>query len=208
MWARVGLGESDLIALLHIWNEECYLIPEMGDPHWIIDAGANAGYATRWFAERYPMATVVAIEPGPENLAVLRRNVAHLDNVVVVDAALMAAAGTARLIDVDEGPWALRVGEAGEGAGRSLGQVRCVTVESLMEEYDMDRVGLLKIDIEGGELEVFQNSTAWIDRVDAVVAELHDRSRPGCMRAFVEATAGFDHDSTRGENTIAIRAPR
>ncbi len=207
MWARVGRGESDLTAMLHIWKNECYAIPEVREPRWIIDAGANAGYATRWFAERYPMATVVAVEPDPGNVAVLRRNVAHLDNVIVVEAALTATEGSAALIDVDEGPWALRVGEAGAGIGRAIGEVRCVTIESLLEEHGIDRVGLLKIDIEGGELEVYQAASAWIDHVDAIVTELHDRFRPGCTRAFIEATNGFARDASRGENTIALRSP-
>jgi hypothetical protein len=86
-----------------------------------------------------------------------------------------------------------------------LGSVPCVGVEELLEELGTDRLDLLKIDIEGGEVEVFDAARSWIDRVDVLVAELHDRLRRGCSRAFYTATAGFPHETYRGENVFVWR---
>lgn len=206
MWVRVGRGETDLATLLHVWNDSCYSMPEINDPTWIIDAGANAGYATRWFSEQFPNATIIAIEPDPTNVELLRRNVDHLSNVTIVAGALAAEMGTADLVDTGEGAWAMRVGAAGEGVGRVIGHVPCVTIASLMADRCIGRISLLKIDIEGGELEVLRASSPWIELVDAIVVELHDRFRPGCMRAFVEATSGFEVEYSRGEDSFALRA--
>ena len=206
LWVRTGRGQSDVDTLLHIWRECCYQVQATSDPEWIIDAGANAGYATRWFAETFPTAKVIAIEPDPDNVELLRRNTEGLANVIIVPGALAATAGTATLVDVGEGPWSMRVGEAGAGAGEVVGSVPCVTVESLLMEHGIERIDYFKVDIEGGEIELFEGASAWIDKVDLVAVELHDRFRPGCMRAFIEATVGFDQEYSRGENSFAFRS--
>jgi hypothetical protein len=74
-----------------------------------------------------------------------------------------------------------------------------------MEDYKVDRVNLLKLDIEGSEKEVFSNARPWIDRVDAISIELHDRFRPGCSRAFFGAVADFPTELRRGEKILVIR---
>ena len=43
---------------------------------------------------------------------------------------------------------------------------------------------VLKIDIEGAEKEVFLNSSSWIDKVDTIIVEPHDRFCPGCTEVL------------------------
>ena len=45
-------------------------------PRFVLDCGANVGYTTAYFLNRFPSARVVAVEPDPGNAALLRRNVA------------------------------------------------------------------------------------------------------------------------------------
>ena len=148
---------------------------------------------------------MIAIEPDADSVQMLRRNTADLTNVVIEEAALTDEAGVADLVDVGQGSWAMRVGAASDGSGRVVGSVRCTSLDELIAKYEIDRIGLLKIDIEGGEVEVFRSSASWIDKVDAVATELHDRFRPGCTRALFDATGGFGHESMRGELMIMVR---
>lgn len=208
--ARVGRRQSDLQTLIDIWLHESYQPDgfELHRPSWIIDAGANAGFATSWFAHRYPTATVVAIEPDPGNVDVLRLNTARLTNVRIEQAALSDSDEPMHLIDMGTGPWGMRVGRDSADGGRIVAEVECMTVDTLMQRHQIDRIDLLKIDIEGGELEVFKSAGSWIDRVDAVATELHDRFRAGCSRAYFEATQNFGQDFYKGENHFARRADR
>lgn len=211
LWARLGRRETDIDTLLHVWRERCYELPAGSvteRARWIIDAGANVGYATRWLADTYPGATVIAIEPDRANVELLRRNVAGRDNVTVLEAALGTEVGSIELFDVGEGPWSYRVGAAGADGGTSVREVPCVSIESLMADFGIDRIDYLKVDIEGAELELFQDAERWIDRVDAVAVELHDRFRPGCTRAFLNATRAFETEFARGENFFALREPQ
>ena len=75
-----------------------------------------------------------------------------------------------------------------------------------VERYGIDEIDLLKLDIESGEREVFRLSRSWIDKVDVIIVELHDRIQTGCIRAYVEATAHGRRDlPASGEKMISKR---
>ena len=56
-----------------------------------------------------------------------------------------------------------------------------------MRENSIDYIDLLKVDIEGAGKEVFDNCSAWIGRVGAIVVELHDRLKAGCSDSVHKA---------------------
>lgn len=210
--ARVGRAESDVATIMHVFHFSGYDFVGGFDNgrqvvRSVLDAGANAGYASVWFAQRYPEATVIAIEPDEGNLALLRQNTAHLPQVSVIAAALMAFDGVANMIDPQEGPWAIRVqpGDASWSDGLDRGSVPCVSIPSVLDAAGLDVLDLLKLDIEGSELEVLGDSAAWLPRVNSMVAELHDRFRPGCTEAFAAATVDFATRYERGENVFVTR---
>lgn len=87
-----------------------------------------------------------------------------------------------------------------------LGQmIDCITVDSLMKEYELDRISILKMDIESGEKDVLENSSAWIESVDIMTVELHDRICMGCDRAFYLARKDFAKFEKHGEKVTACR---
>lgn len=198
-------GTTDLDMFMHVIPGSGYEFPfEIATPSWIVDAGANVGYASVWLAERHPNATIVAIEPERANFALLQRNVAHLDNVRCVHAALCPTDGTVELADPKMGSSAFQV-KFRDGDDRIGIEVPAVSLPTLMAEHGIDRIGLLKVDIEGGELPLFDASDLWIERVDAIAIELHDRFLPGCTEVFDRATAAFGRRGERGEDTFVAR---
>ena len=190
--------------MVHVLRDGAYDVAPSLDPDWIIDAGANVGYASIWFAQTYPGARIVAIEPDPSNFELLVRNTALYPQVECVQAALADIEGSIEVFSAGP-PDSTRVGAAGAGAGALLTTVPALTIDGLMSQRGIDRIGYLKIDIEGSELEVLRGSANWIDRVDVLGCELHDRFRPGCTRAWIESTGEFASELWRGENTFAFR---
>lgn len=83
-----------------------------------------------------------------------------------------------------------------------------VSLPDLLTRYGIDRIDLLKIDIEGAEREIFSDSAPWIARVGAIATELHDHLTPGATRAFEAATADFQVRGRRGENHFVARPGR
>jgi FkbM family methyltransferase len=180
----VRLGTSDLRVLEQVFARQEYHLPKTIKPRTIIDAGANIGCATIFFANRYPDARIIAIEPDPSNFEVLQSNCAGLDNVTPVAAAVWPRATSLTFVNPNCGKWAVSMKERVDDGYA----VRGVTIPQLIEEFSLDRIDVLKMDIEGGEKEVFSASDlSWLDLVGTLVIELHDFVRPGCARAVYSA---------------------
>lgn len=208
---RLRTHSSDVETFAQVIGAREYEIPGLGDVRTIIDAGANIGLATAFFAERFPAAHIIALEPEQSNFDLLRRNVANRPNVTCLKKALWSESGTVTVVDPGQGHWAFRTCGATaprKSRERVVGTVECVTVADLMRTYAVDRIDLLKIDIEGAEKEVFESSAPWIDRVDVIAIELHDRFKRGCSKAFYDATAEFDREVHKGENVFVLRDRR
>lgn len=174
-------------------------IPDFS-PNTIVDAGAHIGMASIWFALQYPAARIIAIEPEPSNFAALIRNTAPYRTVTPIHAALWREDGEVTLGASNAHPkGAFQVLENG---GQS---VRAITIETAMREAGIDSIDLLKADIEGTEIEVFE-SCPWIEDVQVIAIELHDRIRAGCSSA-VEHAVGELHCRQQGEVTIFARQP-
>lgn len=199
---------SDVSACEQIFIRRDYDFEARRPPRVIVDAGANIGLASILFANRFPAARIIAIEPEASNFRLLQRNVAPYGNITAIQGALWHENRPIRLVDPSLGNWGFmtRAAEEGEGPGSLPGSIPGMTMDALMESQDIDRIDILKMDIEGAEREVFMDSSAWLHRVDSLVVELHERLKPGCNRSFYNGTAGFDEEWWQGENVCLTRA--
>ena len=117
----------------------------------VIDAGANIGYMSVLAATAG--ADVIAFEPNPELLPILRQNLGARGEVRPV--ALGARRHLAALIPPD--PSAHNTGLGRLGSGTDEGTVP-VQVETLDAELDGRSVAVLKIDVEGAEQAVLDGA--------------------------------------------------
>jgi FkbM family methyltransferase len=183
------------------------------DPQIIVDCGAYTGLSPVYFAINFPGARVIAVESSEENFALLAKNVSAFKNIEILNAALWSESGSLEVTDPGRGAWGLTVSKLREHdeAGVKVGDastgptVSALTVADIMREYGIDRIDLLKLDIEGSEKEVLSASGPWIDRIEAMSVELHDRYTPGCTRAFFNAAADFPIELYRGEKILVVR---
>ena len=177
-------------------------------PRTIVDLGANVGYAAVYYHRRFPNARIVAVEPSGENVAAARVNVALAGatrSIDLVESAIWHSASQLRITNPKANAWAFRVAEAEPGAADSFA---ATTMASLMSTYQLDTVDLVKIDIEAAERYLFEQHTEWLDHVNEIVIELHDRFAKGCRQPVVDALDRHfgDYDEiTRGENTLFRR---
>lgn len=122
-----------------------------------VDVGAHIGNHTTWFAAVCGL-RVVAIEPNAQSRAQLLRNV-HLsrlaDQVDVIGAAAGAAKGKARL----QQPRRSNTGMARAVRDRA-GNIPVVPLDSL----GLSDVTLIKIDVEGGEMDILRGARETIQR--------------------------------------------
>ncbi|MEA2704641.1 MAG: hypothetical protein QOD63_2586 [Actinomycetota bacterium] len=166
---------------------------------WAIDAGANVGLMTS------PMAAAVgaggavwAFEPFPRNVERLRalKDVNSLSQLRIFPVALAASAATAELrLSAEPGgsgfpsfvaPW----------AGGERVEVATCTLDELVEAHAPDcPLRLLKIDVEGAEVELLAGARATLSGPrPTVLCEFHDAllraagsSAEGLLAAFADA---------------------
>jgi FkbM family methyltransferase len=101
-----------------------------------------------------------------------------LSNVMLMQAALWPVQRRLTISDDGAGEWAYSVTE--QRAAESTNEVSAITMEDILRKLAVSRIDLLKLDIEGSERELFSTDAgAWLDRVEYIVVELHDRYRPG-----------------------------
>jgi FkbM family methyltransferase len=169
----------------------------------VIDAGANIGAASVYFNLVFPRVHIVAIEPEARNFALLQANTAGFD-VDARLAAIGAADGETALVDPGLGEWGYRTDAAAGGA-----RLQVIGAAALVA--DQERRGfapfIAKIDIEGGEAELFARDTGWVERFPLLIVELHDWMLPRgrTSHSFLRCIAGLDRDFVYiGENVFSI----
>lgn len=203
----VRVPSTDLRVFEQVVLRKEYLLPARREPAFIVDAGANIGLTSVLLAKQFPNARILALEPEKNNYELMAKNVAPYPNITPVRGALWSEATELNVVDPGYGNWGFQVEAHSNGAssGASDQMVHAFTVETILRDFGVEKIDILKIDIEGSELEIFQGSGRWIDKVDSLVVELHEFLRTGCNRAFYNATNGFEHEWQQGELVCVTR---
>jgi FkbM family methyltransferase len=205
---HLRVPSSDVRVFNQIFIENEYKFEVNRQPEFIIDAGANIGLASIYFANQYPNARILAIEPEKENFEILVKNTEPYPNIHPVLSALWGEEAEIEVVDRGLGNWGFMTEAPSDDqtlAGSCYQKVQAMTVDMIRERYGVQNISILKLDIEGAELEVFRNSSFWIDRVDSLIIELHEHMKPGCNRSFYSATGGFDFEWSQGELVYLTR---
>lgn len=152
----------------------------------MVDLGANLGVYTRRMAEHSP--DVIAFEPDPWAFDELKKSVSHLDNVRLVQAAAGLSDGTLPLyrhgaFSENPKPFSQHSSMlAGKSDIDPNAVVMVEQVDFLRFLRDLDRdIGILKIDIEGAEVELLEallEEKDLLERIRYVFAETHETRIP------------------------------
>lgn len=164
------LDRTSIAAFEEIFLRGEYDIPLAQEPRVVVDAGANIGVASAYFALRYPRAFVHAIEPDPGIAEILALNMRQFAQAQVHRLALSDTSGLADFYVHPSSSIASSL------HSRTRDDVKIsVPVQSFddfVKEHDIGTVDLLKFDVEGAELALLRGIS---DRrsIGAYVGELH-----------------------------------
>ena len=170
-----SLRYSDLLTFCPQWHDIFVLGSlafETRDPTpRILDCGANVGLASLFYKRRYPAARITAFEADPAIAALLAHNVRAngAEDIEVVAAAVWTQAGeiTFQADGADAGAVSSPDGARG-GAAMRVPAIR------LADWLSRERIDLLKLDIEGAEVEVLTDCEGVLDHVNAILLEVHE----------------------------------
>jgi len=179
---------GDIRMLYEIFLDQAYRLPgsvsfENGV---IVDAGANIGMTAMYLSGRFPDAAVYCIEPATENIQVLKMNLApglSTGKVHITQAALYARDGE---INISNDKWAYNI--AIDSAGYTT--VPATSMDSFLQKNKLERIDLLKIDVEGAEAFIFFPNAGWLTKVNAILIEIHTAEMLTAIQSVLSA-AGF-----------------
>ena len=165
-----------------------------------LDVGANIGNHAVFFA-RYCADHVVAVEPHPRLLPVLRRNLEHNcpGRFTIQPVALADRIATGRMT--------LRTGFEHNIGGSQVevgtdaaGGVTITTLDTLLDGFSVGagpRLALLKVDVEGMELDVFRGGKRLLEHHrPQIVVELATEAARAATRAHL-TRAGYQDSGRR-----------
>ena len=178
-------GKSSDLILFFILFIRKQMVPMPPGVGFIVDAGANTGLLTRYYAEIYPDAQIVAVEPDPNNFRTLVTNCGSLKNVECLNAAVWPLDSLSLAVSGSDA-WSMQVCEAAASGG-----IPSVSMSSLLKRKSGRGATLVKMDIEGSEKAIFEHSAEWIRGVTHLHIEIH-----GCWASVFKALAPFSYQAS------------
>lgn len=163
-----------------------FILRNLPDDGVFVDVGANVGLVAIPVARKRRDARVLCIEPEPENMRHLRYNLAlnGLGSVMCEQVALDDKTGVGRLAVG---------GDSGSGYLGCDGKltVTTVTLDELCKRYRIDKIDVMKIDVEGNEPRVIDGARNLLEAgaVRCVVTEINEAA---LRRAGFSASALFE----------------
>jgi FkbM family methyltransferase len=128
----------------------------------VIDIGANIGIHTVYFAGYARSGMVISFEPARSTFAYLLRNIRHLTNVVPLNLALADSAGLQKFFIAKDGAYS-GLKDTGRSAIVRQELVACFKGDDiLLPMLENQRVDLIKIDVEGLEMQVLSGMRGFI----------------------------------------------
>lgn len=177
-------------------------------PRFIIDAGANIGLSAVFFSNKFPGVKIVAIEPEKSNFKMLEINTKDYENIVLAKRALSNYSNVSfNVVDKGYGNWGFIIEiEGTKNTSKVVDTVKTITIDDILNTYNLEYLDLLKIDIEGGEKQLFENNYEnWLPKTKCIIIELHDGITKGSSKSFFKAISKYDFSYfNRGENLLFI----
>lgn len=207
----IRLGSADFHVLKEIYLDDVYgfampaLTEAVAPAGVVVDLGANIGLTVRLWSRRLTPRAIIAVEPDRANLALCERNagVPSTSEMRLFQCFVSDTPGSAG-IDRRLGTWAYRMDRT-EAARQESIAVR--TVPDLLADAGLvsNEIDLLKCDIEGGEAAVFRGGPAWLSRVRALLAEVHEPYTAEALVSDVRASGGNWDVTVSGPAVLLVR---
>jgi len=197
IWLRRGSCAPELMTFQEIFKEHTHTKHEAfnGEGNKIIlDIGANEGYYTLFMKKYNPNANIIALEPIPKTYNILKKNVLgnKIKNVKLLKKALTDKTGktvfefvpevsaiSSTNMGLQDRPWL-------EKSRIKTINVDSVTLKELFQKFKLDYVDILKLDVEGSELKILENSKDILNKIKKIVIEYHsDELKEKCKNLLI-----------------------
>ena len=154
---------------------------ELFENETFLDVGANVGLYTLKLLSKKPNASVIAIEADPENFLALKKNVYDVNNyshVILVNKAAYHSNGKIKLYVRGGFSGLPSIHKKRKLPGKpnyadEYVTVNCDLVDNILKYNGFEKADLIKIDVEGAEVEVLKGATKTLKFCRKVIVEVH-----------------------------------
>lgn len=153
------------------WRDLSILVP---DATMVFDIGANIGQTIESISSRWPAARIVAFEPSPKSIEVLRSRFARSPNVELQQLAMGDAPGQAQFHLALKHSVNDSLLPTAWDEGTTVVNVAVETVDRFCAQRQIGRIDVLKVDTQGYDLHVLRGAMQMLERraIRAVLAEV------------------------------------
>ncbi|MBD0359722.1 MAG: FkbM family methyltransferase [Nitrososphaeraceae archaeon] len=160
--------------------------PKRGDI--VVDVGAAFGFYTIMASKRVGLqGKVVAIEPQPNILEMLNRNIKlnELTNIITLSYAVYSERSKVRLYS----NYSIIQQRAKQSLQNYI-EVSAETLDNLLRQVGIDEVNWIKVDVEGAELEVLKGAAGILSRSSEIslLVEVHS---PDLLKSILELCESY-----------------
>ncbi len=169
---RFGIAGYQATMCIH---QRLLQIADIDDVKTVVDIGANVGYFSLLARDMFPTAEIIAVEPIKETYRALEKNFQGENNVSLIQKAITDFNGeTTMLFDPDfSAVSSLDMGNISTAKSRRLERtVTAVTLDTMVDELDIERADLLKIDVENFEKSVLAGGTDTLEKTRYLFIEI------------------------------------
>tara|TARA_B100000963_G_scaffold354104_1_gene370012 strand:+ start:567 stop:1403 length:837 start_codon:yes stop_codon:yes gene_type:complete len=181
-------------------------IIQAGHKPLIIDCGSNNGASSVYFNLSYPESKIISLEIDHNNfLHSLKNTKANQVDIKPLNKGVSSQDGYGEFVDPGLGQDGYRVERKTEANGIPL-----LSVNSILRDINPeDKLipFIIKIDIEGGEQDLFSSDTQWVKHFPVLIIELHDWLLPKQKTSlnFIKLISHENRDFVHiGENIFSI----
>lgn len=170
----------------------------------IMDCGANIGLATLYYQIKFPGVQIISIEPEQNNFNLLIKNTESYPNIIALKNGVYSKDCYLNVIDIGEGEASYRLMEGNE-IGKVIETISCRSIDSLMNEFKIPKIDILKMDIEGSEKQcLLSPNIEWLKHTEYFLLEIHENIYPGLQHEILDLMPNPSKISFNGEYTLIL----
>ncbi len=150
----------------------------------IVDVGGYIGDFSL-YAAKYLDARVIVYEPIIENFFILEKNIKINDFSKVIESVCKGVGGGEHEnLNISKNGQEIHASSYFYSGGESR-KILVVTLEDIFRVHQLEKIDLLKVDVEGGEYDIFEKAPEWVfGRIRHIVFEYHK-----CGETYLERLA-------------------
>ena len=185
-WLKENASSSTIDMYLEIFQHKHHMLAKGFDAKKdkiVFDAGANEGYYTIGMKQNNPSLKIISVEPVPETFKMLKKNINtnKLKNIIPINKALSFSN---KKISMDFVPEATMIASKNilaqprswlDKKRIKKVKVQGITLTKLCKQLKINSIDILKLDVEGAELDILKGGKEMLPKIKKIIIEWHSK---------------------------------